>query len=219
MTIPQPSTDRLIYIARILEALQVPTINSKELASKSGYPSDTIRKDISFLDQYTAPSNDNTMKNVQGTKHIGRKGYFVKDLEMAIKRQFGLDTPRPFCIIGLGRLGSAFLNYHGFESDGFELVAGFDASVNRLEVLSASVPLYPAFKMGEVIQRKAIEMALLCVPPEASAKVCSIIVPAGIKAIVNFTPVVLEVPKEVHVRNVHVGDELRILTARLNSVS
>lgn len=219
MNIPQPSADRLIYIARILETLQTPTINSRELASKSGYPSDTIRKDISFLDQFPVLPHDNSISNAQITKHNGKNGYYVKDLEIAIKRQFGLDSPRPFCIVGLGRLGSAFLNYHGFERDGFELVAGFDASVNRLEVLSASVPLYPAFKMGEVIQRKAIEMALLCVPPEASAKACSIIVPAGIKAIVNFTPVVLEVPKEVHVRNVHVGDELRILAARLHSLS
>ncbi len=216
MSIPQPSTDRLIYLARILEGLTIPTINSKELAAKSGYPSDTIRKDLSFLDLYKTAQEDDPESIKVVNKHQGKKGYSVQALEKSIKRTFGLDKPRPFCVIGLGRLGSAFLNYQGFENDGFNLAAGFDASVNRLEVLSATVPLYPTFKMGEVIQRKNIEMALLCVPPEASAKVCAIIIPAGIKAIVNFTPVILEVPKEVHVRNVHVGDELRILATRLN---
>jgi redox-sensing transcriptional repressor len=120
-------------------------------------------------------------------------------------------------VVGLGRLGSAYLNYRGFDTGGeFELAAGFDTNVNRVEILKSPAPLYPAFKMAEVISRFGIEMALLCVPADAAQGAAEKLAGAGIRGIVNFAPVALSLKPEIAVRNVYIIDELRALSVKMN---
>jgi redox-sensing transcriptional repressor len=115
--------------------------------------------------------------------------------------------------VGLGRLGSAYLNFSAFAGGDFELTAGFDANVNRVEILSSPVPLYPAYKMAEIISRFSIEISLLCVPEDQAQSAADRLAAAGIRGIVNFAPVVLHTPPEVAVRNVYIIDDLRALAA------
>jgi redox-sensing transcriptional repressor len=175
----------------------------------TGWPSHTIRKDISCLG---GDEPGHTVGNCNG--------YAPETLIPAIKKALGLDRRRRFCVAGLGRLGSAYLNVGSFEFGSanqgeFELAAGFDTNVNRVEILTSPVPLYPAYKMGEVIRRFAIEMALLGVPGEAAQAAAEKLAAAGIRGIVNFAPVVLQLPLEVAVRNVYVLDELRELAIQI----
>jgi redox-sensing transcriptional repressor len=119
--------------------------------------------------------------------------------------------------VGLGRLGSAYLNYAGLmnerlRAEGYELAAGFDTNMNRVEILESPVPLYPAFKMKEIIPRFSIEIALLCVPAEAAQSAAESLAAAGVRGIVNFAPTALQLPREIMVRNVHVVDILRTLS-------
>ncbi len=195
--IPEPTVERMLQLTRVLENVAGPTITSAEIEARTGWSSHTIRKDISFLSGASA----------------GSTGYDVPALRAAIRDGLGLGTARTFCVVGLGRLGSAYLNFPSFAAEGFTLVAGFDASVNRVEILRSPVPLYPAYKLGEVVRRFHIELALLCVPAEAAQAAADKLVAAGIAGIVNFAPIVLEVPGEVRVRNVYVVDELRALAA------
>ncbi len=197
MSIPTPSIERLTKMLRILETSAEDCLSSADLSALSGWPRDTIRKDISYLS--SAPSFT--------------KGYKPQNLALAIKKDLGLENSRHLCIVGLGQLGYAFLKYQGFTRDGFELVAAFDQNINRLEVLSATIPLYPSFKLKEVVQTKKIEMALLCVPDKAVTKVVSDLVEAGIKSILNFSATLIETPPGVLVRNIYIGDDLRILAA------
>ncbi len=197
--IPEPSVERLLQLTRVLDSLDVPTITSAEIESRTGWSSHTIRKDISFLPG--APA--------------GSSGYDAAALKASIKASLGLGTVRKFCVVGLGRLGSAYLNFPAFADEGFELSAGFDSSVNRVEILKSPVPLYPAYKIGEVVGRFGIELALLCVPGAAAQPCADKLVASGIRGIVNFAPVVLDVPAEVSVRNVYVVDELRALAAKI----
>jgi redox-sensing transcriptional repressor len=118
--------------------------------------------------------------------------------------------------VGLGRLGSAYLNISALDLGEFELSAGFDTNVNRTEILKSPVPLYPAYKMGEVISRFGIEIALLCVPAGAAQEAAEKLAAAGIRGIVNFAPEELKLPPEIPVRNVYVADELRALAIRMN---
>ncbi len=197
--IPEPSVERLLTLTRLLDHLDVQYITSGEIESRTGWSSNTIRKDISYIEgSFASPS-----------------GYDRQKLAAAIKATLGLDKPHRFCVVGLGRLGSAYLNYSVFQEEGYELVAGFDSSVNRIEILRSPVPLYPAYKMGEVISRFQISLALLCVPPEEAQKTAERLVAAGIKGIINFAPVVLQVPEGIHVRNVNVVDELRAISATI----
>lgn len=199
--IPDPAIERLLHLLRFLERLDVQFITSSEIEEYTGWSSATVRKDISYLEGISA----------------GTAGYEVGRLKEVIRETLGLTEGRRICIVGLGRLGSAFLNFTGFEQEGFHLVAGFDSSVNRVEILRSPVPLYPTYKMAEVISRFQIELALLCVPASEAQKSAEKLVAAGIRGILNFAPVVLTVPPTVAVENLYVVDGLRALTARLTS--
>jgi redox-sensing transcriptional repressor len=195
---------------RILEKSGEAPVTSAQVEQMTGWPSHTIRKDISFLGD--------------GGHAVGSSnGYAPAALIPAIKKALGLDRRRRFCVVGLGRLGSAYLNDQSFDfgpsgEEEFELAAGFDTNVNRVEILKSPAPLYPAYKMGEVIRRFSIEMALLCVPPEAAQGAAEKLAAAGIRGIVNFAPVVLKLPPDMAVRNVYVADELRELAICIRSI-
>ena len=87
--------------------------------------------------------------------------------------------------------------------------------MNQTEILKSPAPLYPAYKMGEVISRFGIEIALLCVPAENAQAAADKLVAAGIKGIVNFSPAALAVPAGVVVRNVYVVNELQALVINM----
>ncbi|MDR2535966.1 MAG: hypothetical protein LBD29_08055 [Treponema sp.] len=95
---------------------------------------------------------------------------------------------------------------------------GFTARlVNRVEILKSPVPLYPAYKMAEIISRFSIEIALLCVPEDAAQHTAENLAAAGIRGILNFTPVVLTTPPETAVRNVGLLEELRALSIEISN--
>lgn len=205
--IPGPARERLLRLMRILEKNGERPVTSGQVELMTGWPSHTIRKDISFLGNGDHAAG-------------GSNGYNPAVLIPAIKRALGLDRRRRFCVVGLGRLGSAYLNVQSFEAGGqgeeeFELAAGFDTNVNRVEILKSPAPLYPAYKMGEVIRRFSIEIALLCVPPGAAQDSAEKLAAAGIRGIVNFAPVVLRLPPDLAVRNVYMTDELRELAINI----
>ena len=206
--IPAPAKERMLQLLRILEHTTERTLSSAQIEALTGWSSNTIRKDISYLNEQEGPA-------------IGSSAGYEKDnLLPIIKKALGLDKRRKFCITGLGRLGSAYLNLGYGEASGFsefELAAGFDTNVNRIEILPSPVPLYPAYKMGEVIGRLGIEIALLCVPASSAQAAAEKLAAAGIRGIVNFAPAALSLPPGIAVRNVYVSDELRALTVKFGA--
>ncbi|MDR1105823.1 MAG: CoA-binding protein [Treponema sp.] len=207
--IPEPAKERLLYLLRLLEKNRDEgsgLVTSAMVEELTGWHRDTIRKDISWL------GNGGEAAGTPG-------GYNPQFLIPAIRKALGLDRVRRFCVVGLGRLGSAYLDRPFAPGPGgmeeFELAAGFDTNVNRVEILKSSVPLYPAYKMGEVISRFGIEMALLCVPAGAARDAAGKLAAAGIRGIINFAPAALALPPDITVRNVYLADELRALAVKL----
>jgi redox-sensing transcriptional repressor len=202
--------ERLLHLMRILEAAGDRPLTSAQIEGLTGWSSHTIRKDISVLEAAGADSG-------APCRAGSVNGYAPALLIPLIRRALSLDTARKYCVVGLGRLGSAYLGARSFPggASDFELAAGFDISVNRVEILQSPAPLYPAYKMGEVIARFGIEIALLCVPPQAAQETAEKLAAAGIRGILNFAPSVLTVPPEVAVRNVYLEDELRALAIRM----
>jgi redox-sensing transcriptional repressor len=200
---------------RILEDSGGESLSSIRIEELTGWSSHTVRRDISYLESFAGgPDADGST----GQTRLGSvNGYAPACLVPLIRRALSLDRRRRYCVVGLGRLGSACLNMRNppGDSPGFELTAGFDISVNRVEILKSPAPLYPAYKMGEVIGRFGIEIALLCVPAEAAQAAAEKLAAAGIRGIVNFAPVVLMLPPQVVVRNVYLEEELRALAIRM----
>ena len=212
-TISEPAKGRLLQIMRILEG-ENRDFTSTELETLTGWPRDTIRKDISFLPK--AESSELANFSSEARQGLGgSSGYAPQTLVPLIREALGLDRWGTFCVVGLGRLGSAYLNIDSSALGEFKLAAGFDTNVNRVEILVSPVPLFPAYKMGEVIRRLGIDIALLCVPAEAAQTAAEKLAVAGIRGILNFAPVIITVPPEITVRNVCVRDELLALSINI----
>jgi redox-sensing transcriptional repressor len=213
--IPAATRERLLQLMRILEGAGDESLSSVRIEELTGWSSHTVRRDISYLESFTGgPTADGSA----GQTRLGSvNGYAPACLVPLIRRALSLDKRRRYCVVGLGRLGSSCLNMQDppGDSPGFELTAGFDISVNRVEILKSPAPLYPAYKMGEVITRFGIEIALLCVPAEAAQTAADKLAAAGIRGIINFAPVALVLPSQVAVRNVYLEEELRALAIRM----
>ena len=177
------------------------TITSRKIAQLTGWTDATIRRDISQL----------------GIKCGASNGYPIAQLQEAIAQALG-SNPRDergyrCCIVGLGKIGAALLEYGGFASAGFQLVAGFDPSVNRVELLNASFPLYPAARLEQIVEKEEIQYAVLAVPDDVAVTYGQRLAQAGIKGIVNYTNTLLTVPSTVKVENISVIHSLRHLVA------
>jgi redox-sensing transcriptional repressor len=156
-----------------------------------------VRKDISCLGEIG---------------NIG-SGYSVARLKEHIAERFQIQKPRNACIVGLGRLGSAVLDYDGFNATPFRIVAAFDSNVNRLETIHTNIELFPAYEIPEIVRRKQVELAIIAVPAAVVQQTADQLIEAGVKGIVNFTATVIRTAANgVHVMNVDVVRELIILS-------
>ncbi|MCX7787187.1 MAG: redox-sensing transcriptional repressor Rex [Spirochaetes bacterium] len=220
-TLPPPTLERLARLYVLLGKLQnlgLQAISSKRLSELLGVPDHTIRKDLSFLKegQGIEPFAEKEKAGVgKPGSGVGR-GYPLESLRLLIGARLGLTHPRTACLVGLGNLGVAILNRRIWQEGVYRLVAAFDLSENRLELLSTKIPLYHARELERVVRNYRIEIGILTVPPEAAQETADRLVHAGIRGIINFAPVVLTVKSNrVVVRNVSLAGELNILSAYL----
>ncbi len=181
-----------------LQVMGIDRISSTQMGRQIGVPAHTVRKDI----------------NCFGEVGDTGSGYDVARLKRHLGQALGFEKTHKACIVGLGRLGSALMDYEKFESSGFCVKAGFDSNVNRIETIQTQVAVYPAYEMEDVIQREAIDLALLAVPAQVAQATADTLVACGIRGIVNFAPVVINVPaSRVQVRHMNVVNEMRVLSS------
>ena len=197
--IPRKTVYRLSIYHRCLQRLKenhVETVSSEALAKAAGVKSTQLRKDLTYFGQF-------------GTRGLG---YNVSGLGGAIGEVLGSSRLQPVILVGVGNLGAALLRYGGFQKEGFEIVAAFDVKPDPQRVKGLKTQLIDATKMSAFILEHHIKMAILTVPAAHAQGVVNELVAAGVQAILNFSPVVLEVPKNVIVNNVDLAMELENLS-------
>jgi redox-sensing transcriptional repressor len=196
--IPEATVARLPVYLRALTALSergVLTVSSEELAAAAGVNSAKLRKDLSYLGSY-------------GTRGVG---YDVEYLVYQISRELGLTQDWPVVIVGIGNLGHALANYGGFASRGFRVVALIDADPERTGEKVAGLAVRHLDDLERVISEEDVSIGVIATPAGAAQEVCDRLVMAGVTSILNFAPVVLNVPAGVDVRKVDLSIELQIL--------
>ncbi len=192
MKVPKPAVARLSMLYRFLEELEkqgIQSISSSKIAAQLGLGSHNIRKDIGYLGE------------------IGNtgSGYDVKRLKDHISSHLGFDHERHACVVGLGRLGSAIMNFDNFIVNGYRIVAGFDSNINVLETIKTDIDVYPSHAIEDIVKQKNIELAVLTVPVASAQEVTDKLLQGGIQGIVNFTPGYLKVyDYPVYVSNIDV---------------
>ena len=202
MNLSNNTIERICKVFGYLDSLEGTNfISSKELALAIGTTDHTVRKDISTL----------------GITGYTRKGYDVNALKNELGSKLNLNKKRKACIVGLGRLGTALLDYEKFQKDGFEIVAGFDCSVNKLERIKTGIEVFADIYMKNVIKEKSIELGIITTPAKASQGVADKLIDAGVKGILNFSPVKIVVPEQIIYQDMDFTNSLRFIAAQLKT--
>ena len=199
LVIPRKTVYRLSLYYRALQRLKsnhVSTVSSAALAKAAGVKPTQLRKDLTYFGQF-------------GTRGLG---YSVDALSARLTEVLGTTHLQPVILVGAGHLGSALLRYPGFAKEGFEVVAAFDVKVTAKRTREVGVPVLAMEKLGAFIRERRIKMAILTVPAPVAQDVTSELVNAGILAILNFAPIILQVPDNVVVNNVDLAIELENLS-------
>lgn len=150
-----------------------------------------------------------------GVRGTPRLGFPIARLIFEIERLTGADAEMLAVLAGVGKLGSALLNYPGFRRQGLSIVAGFDAAPERCNIILAGTPVFPVSALTETVLRLGAGLGILTVPAERAQRVAEQMVAGGIRAIWNFTPAQLDVPEGVLVQREDLAVSLAVLLHRL----
>jgi len=196
--IPEATVARLpIYLRSLYELSDGPgTISSERLAEMAGVNAAKVRKDLSYLGSY-------------GTRGVG---YDVEFLLFQISRELGLTQDWHVAIVGLGNLGHALANYRGFMARGFRVVALFDADPAKVGEHVGDLVISPLDQLEAMAGPLELAIGVIATPATAAQDVADRLVTAGVSSVLNFAPVVLNVPDHVSVRKVDLSIELQILS-------
>jgi redox-sensing transcriptional repressor len=194
------TTNRLSVYLRCLNALDdagVRTISSQTLAEQFHLNAAQIRKDLAYFGEF----------GVRGV------GYYVRDLKRHLRQILGLDRKLRVAIMGAGNLGLALADYPGFRQEGFEISALFDTLSSKVGQRSrGGVPIHDIHDLKRIVRRDGIRIAVIAVPAPSAQHVVNLVVSAGIKAVLNFSPGTLQAPPDVKLKSVD-------LTVSLESLS
>jgi redox-sensing transcriptional repressor len=196
--IPEATVARLPVYLRALYALAergVATVASDELARVAGVNSAKLRKDLSHLGSY----------GIRGV------GYDVEYLVYQVSRALGLTQNWPVVIVGAGNLGRALANYGGFATRGFHIEAVLDTDQAMVGRNLGTIPVRHVNELEEIVAGNGVAIGVIATPAAAAQAVCDRLVTAGVTSILNFAPLVLNVPEGVDVRKVDLSIELQIL--------
>lgn len=174
----------------------ITTVSSSELAAQIGGTAAQIRRDLSYFGEF----------GKQG------KGYNVEYLLKQIKEILNIDRGWNVALVGTGNLGQALVHYHGFRDRGFHVVAAFDRDPHKFSNKLAGVEVYGMDRLAAVIQEQEIAVGIIAVPPDSAQDVADRLVAAGVKAILNYADITVQVPDGVRVRHIDPISSLQSMT-------
>jgi redox-sensing transcriptional repressor len=197
--IPEMTIRRLSVYTRCLLQLEedgVKTISSQDLAERFNLNSAQVRKDLAYFGEF-------------GVRGIG---YYVSGLKAELQRILGLDREWAVALVGFGNLGSALVHYKGFARQGFRIAAIFDDDPAKADRTVSGLPIFSTGDVAREVRARGIQIAIIAVPAEAAQAVTDLMVAAGIRAVLNFAPTRLKVPRDVRLKDVDLSIELETLS-------
>lgn len=194
--IPQATAKRLPLYYRFLNNLQhqgKSRVSSKELSEAVKVDSATIRRDFSYFGA------------------LGKKGYGynVEYLLGFFRKTLDHDELTEVALIGVGNLGTAFLNYNFTKNNNTKIVMAFDADEEKVGTKIGDIPIYHIDELEEKLVN--IKVVILTIPGTETDSVTDRLVEQGITGILNFTPARISVPDYVRVHHIDLAVELQAL--------
>ncbi len=197
--IPDVVIRRLPVYVRTLRQMAIEGVSSAssdELGDRIGVSAAQIRRDLSYFGRF----------GKQG------KGYDVARLEHEITQILHLDRQWDAALVGFGHLGQAIARYHGFEENSFRISAIFARNPDDVGQQVNGVVVLDQSEITEVVEQMGIRIGIIAVPASAAQGVADQLIEAGVRAILNYAPVVLRVPSNVWTREIDPTSALQSLT-------
>jgi len=197
--VPEATVARLALYLRVLGSMveaNARVVSSEELAAAAGVGSAKLRKDLSFLGS-------------NGTRGVG---YDVPRLVSRIEQALGLNRSHRVALVGVGNLGNALAGYAGFADRGFVVTALFDNDPARVGRAVGDLVVRHLDELDRLCVELDISIGVVATPAAGAQPVCDRLVAAGVRCILNFAPVVLQVPDTVDVRKVDLAAEMQVLS-------
>ena len=204
--VPEVVVSRLPQYLRILNRLVedgITVVSSQQLGEKLQVTPAQIRKDLSYFGRF----------GKQG------RGYSVLDLLERLRQILGVNTYWNVAVVGVGRLGRAIVNYPGFNPDGFHLVAAFDVNDDVIGSDVGGLTVHSLDDLRKVVAERKISIAIVAVPVSHTQEVVDQLVACGIRAILNYAPIIPHVREGVKIRNIDPVLSLQSMTYYINGVT
>ena len=187
--VPEVVVLRLPLYVRALTQMKhdgVSVISSQQLGARLQMTPAQIRKDLSYFGRF----------GKQG------RGYNVEFLLDELGQILGLNQRWPACLVGVGRLGRAIINYPGFAPEGFHILAAFDSDTDQVGDVVGGLTVMPMARLRQTLERENIAIAIVAVPAQEAQRVIDELIEQGVRGILNYAPIAPKVPMEVVLRNI-----------------
>ncbi len=197
--IPDIIIGRLPIYLRALQRMAekgLQTTSSQELGERVGISAAQIRKDISQFGEF----------GKQGT------GYAIPFLMERLREILQVDRIWDVALVGAGDMGHALARYQGFSNRGFQIVMVFDNDPAKVGQHAGSFIIKNTSNMVEEIRKAGVKVAMITVPATAAQEVADQLVKAGVKGILNYAPISLNVPPDVKVQYIDPATHLQRMT-------
>jgi redox-sensing transcriptional repressor len=201
--IPDIIIGRLPIYLRALQRLSekgILTTSSQELGEIIGISAAQIRKDISQFGEF----------GKQGT------GYSIPFLIERLRDILKVGRVWEVVIVGMGDIGHALARYNGFANRGFHISMVFDNDPAKIGQKVGEYEIFDTATLAENIKQNKIKIAMLTVPATSAQDMADQLVKAGIKAILNYAPTSLNVPRGVYVQHTDPVTHLQRMTYYLD---
>ncbi|MBS4197662.1 redox-sensing transcriptional repressor Rex [Lederbergia citri] len=198
MKIPHATAKRLPLYYRFIKNLHASgkqRVSSAQLSEAVKVDSATIRRDFSYFGA------------------LGKKGYGynVNYLLSFFSKTLDQDELTKVALIGVGNLGTAFLNYNFLKNNNTKIAMAFEVDPKKVGTMISDVPIYDMSELEQRLNEEEISAVILTVPAAVAQQITDRLEHTGVKGILNFTPARLAVPSSVRVHHIDLAVELQSL--------
>ena len=175
-------------------------ISSSVIAQNIAVSSVLVRKDLAF---------------VASDPGRPRLGFLISRLIVDIEKFLGYDTISDAVVVGAGGLGRAFLGYEGFKNNGLNVMAAFDIDRALVGTSVAGKPILHLDDLQAFVRENNVLLGIVTVPKSVAQEVVDKLVAAGVRAIWNFAPAPVRVPKDIVLKTEDLAASLAVLAGKL----
>ncbi len=193
-----------LYVRALTQLLadEMEVVSSQQLGSRLQMTPAQIRKDLSYFGRF----------GKQG------RGYSVHFLLAELRQILGLDREWCACLVGVGRLGRAIINYPGFTPQAFNVVAAFDNNPEQVGQAFGRLTVQPMSELPETIAERDIRIGIVAVPASHAQTVIDALVQNRVQGILNYAPIAPQVPMGIVMRNIDPVLSLQSMTFYLQQM-